>query len=785
MNPKCDMCGFKDGHSNLHILHCTECNVYVHRECYGVTEVTDTEFVCFACDAVGKKFEAVEVWKVPPNVDDKCTTTATTLQNGNFNVITKTVKQRTRPVECALCSVKDGIHCMHPLMDNHGQVGRRLYQQGGNGREELVWAHSLCAYFIASPALSMTYGCTSDGAYEPKADDASDDSMDEEELDEYLDGDKRPANPELVDTSRFDKTYGAEAIHYFRYYLRPPGGWVGEDEGNSKLSPYFQSIVQRQEYLKCSICGKSDKREDFVGQYMNLRIPVQCKANERDERNELKKKHGDKETCFQAFHVGCAKWGGSNPHNLRRVYFYPGDGNTEVVDCLYCNRHAQDLDSSYQKNKKQQLKQQLEKESELRSKQDDEAQRKQNIHERELERQRQERAKVQKERQQMAAKKKLVVANTSSRLKAAIPKGTKSKEGKSKLSTAALLEEKGTTVATNKTTAAAASVPSRRKRASSVDNGPTSIAVDPTGTKKARKALERDSGGEHKGAARGSHFYRGEKDRYKQLDATAAVAVNKSQRPTLKHNRRNLADQKSVVKQDDVDKIVQDLMDHQTGVGGNENIKIMTTRKPYWKRQLAGLSTSDFDFQWKNARSAFLKQLNIGKSNASKKGEETITIPKEAQGEAGAQLAVVALKSSNRNAGEIELLDSNSDDDLVRGISSSRQKAIDDLGSKNPAATKPAASEQERGAAQWEAQKKKVGQRSTLHNSDSVDEMDEGDPIEGGARDDDSDNGGNHRGEEIHNEVPADRWSHLFLGTRYTGEEFKLDEWECVEDNSL
>lgn len=53
---KCDICGMEDGHRGLHMQKCRECQIYVHEECYGLTNehegVKYPGWKCWAC--VGK-----------------------------------------------------------------------------------------------------------------------------------------------------------------------------------------------------------------------------------------------------------------------------------------------------------------------------------------------------------------------------------------------------------------------------------------------------------------------------------------------------------------------------------------------------------------------------------------------------------------------------------------------------------------------------------------------------------------------------------------------------------
>jgi PHD-finger len=161
---KCDICGFGRSRTKnkkqekMKMVQCTKCKVYVHAECYGVPLLSDdVDFICLACDAVGKKFEAVELWKIPVRQGDREEEEEAEFNEDsnkhlcvNFNTEIVKVKQRTRPQECAFCSIRDGIHAMHPLFDNHGSRGRRIFKRReDNNKKELVWCHTLCASMLS------------------------------------------------------------------------------------------------------------------------------------------------------------------------------------------------------------------------------------------------------------------------------------------------------------------------------------------------------------------------------------------------------------------------------------------------------------------------------------------------------------------------------------------------------------------------------------------------------------------------------------------------------------
>lgn len=245
------------------------------------------------------------------------------------------IEQKERPVECALCSVKDGIHAMYPLFDYHGMGGRQICvtektksKGGSSDKKKLVWAHALCAFYLAS--MGFMYSCYKDGDYI---------GMEDEEDD----SDPRPPNPELKVTSEFKRIYGDSSMHHFRYYMTPP---------NDDLDQWTKAVVENKRGLKCVECGLIDDKK-------SMRIPVQCVANDPDEYMEHREKHkernGDVELCTQALHVGCARWGGLS--TLRKCYFFPGTtdqdgslvGGIDTVRCIYCTKHAENIDDKHQK----------------------------------------------------------------------------------------------------------------------------------------------------------------------------------------------------------------------------------------------------------------------------------------------------------------------------------------------------------------------------------------------------------------------------------------------------
>ena len=287
----------------------------IHYRVSFLIEVSENFFIL---RAVGRTFQAVE----------------SHLSSDIFEI-----EQKQRPVKCALCSVSSGIHAMYPLFDYHGKGGRQICittktnDKNGNGKERvLVWAHALCALYLAS--VGFMYACFKDGEYI---------GMDEEEKDN---SDSRPPNPEVENTKKFQRMYG-DAMPHFRYYMTPPSG---------KLDVWTKSIRENQRELKCIECGLKDDGK-------SMRIPLQCVANDQTEYAEHRKKHRERNNdiapCTQALHVGCARWADEST-SLRKCYYFPGstksDGSVDYVDtvhCLYCKTHAENVDDNYQKLMKQ------------------------------------------------------------------------------------------------------------------------------------------------------------------------------------------------------------------------------------------------------------------------------------------------------------------------------------------------------------------------------------------------------------------------------------------------
>ena len=229
---------------------------------------------------------------------------------------------------------------MFPLFDCHGEGGRQICypikdckkRSRGSPAMALAWGHALCCLYLAA-ADTLVYACFKDGDYIGMEDN---DNVD-----------RRPPNPELVETGEFKRMYGDAAMPYYRYFLtptdRPPCDWT-------------KAVIDRKRRLQCIECGLDDRK--------SMRIPVQCVANNPDEYSEHKSKHDKDEPCMQAHHVGCARWGcgGEQQSTIQKVYYFPGlvndDGsikaNVDTVNGVYCKLHAEDLDPEHEERKKKQ-----------------------------------------------------------------------------------------------------------------------------------------------------------------------------------------------------------------------------------------------------------------------------------------------------------------------------------------------------------------------------------------------------------------------------------------------
>lgn len=140
-----------------------------------------------------------------------------------------------------------------------------------------------------------------------------------------------------------DKEEDEEATHHFTYVMER---WYGPNQGHVKVGKDHAP-------LKCRGCNKNGIGENVY------RFAIQCQANMPEEFEDFRAKHRymAADTCYEAWHVGCARYSknddGEYP-GCRTVYYYPGGSDgaewIEPVCNLFCPMHAADL---YNPNKLQ------------------------------------------------------------------------------------------------------------------------------------------------------------------------------------------------------------------------------------------------------------------------------------------------------------------------------------------------------------------------------------------------------------------------------------------------
>ena len=343
---KCDICEKKDDFWGHNLQKCKVCHLLVHELCYGMleTKCKNPDFVCHACNAVGKEVEV----NVPSKIGGCGNKT------GHKREL---MKQIYRPTECLLCSHDKGIHAMHPLLDTHGKEGRQLVWngRGKNGKKRLAWVHTLCANVIGSNprSVSQVYGCDKNGDFydfeeqEMSCDEEVEFGSDEKSVvasnskDEVQASGQNGNNEENVSGDDSSTSVVNEPTCYYT---------INTDPGHTK------NINDQRRGLTCFVCKKKDKE---------YRIPIQCPAGEEEEYERWKGRHKKNTECSIAMHVGCARWGcveeeGSHLEMIdgkrcKLCYFTPGryeaeDGDDEdegienktVAHC-YCKRHARDI----------------------------------------------------------------------------------------------------------------------------------------------------------------------------------------------------------------------------------------------------------------------------------------------------------------------------------------------------------------------------------------------------------------------------------------------------------
>ncbi|CAB9523129.1 expressed unknown protein [Seminavis robusta] len=330
--PKCDVCGFRDGRHGMKMVSCTECKVHVHRDCYGMPTYIKDEFVCWACQAVGKSFYVHH------------------RDNNTHQRVKLQVTQTERPQICDLCGHQDDdMHAMHPVYDTYGPRARQLHVPITNDNNDdttkrrLVWAHTICGFFLCTQ--NCMYAVSQEGTtHEGLEDNPKDDRSINPELQLEDDDDDEDEENDLYD--------GFAPSHHFVYYVPKDANGVVQHTSRSRE-------INRRQQLKCEICNQDDTADHVY------RIPVQCSAGERTEPREHRVKHSDlqldkNESCTHAFHVGCARF--TMPQEHKRVLYFPGlpdDSTAKPVRCIYCPVHAKDINKKEHGRRLQQQDDQL------------------------------------------------------------------------------------------------------------------------------------------------------------------------------------------------------------------------------------------------------------------------------------------------------------------------------------------------------------------------------------------------------------------------------------------
>ena len=274
---RCDICTTTDNMHSTCLQTCFSCGVSVHETCYGLINAYDNlkynTWKCHACASVGKTVTV----KIP--------------KKDTFEV--QQIKITQRPTKCALCSITNGFHAMHPLFNKHGSEGRPITRKVG-GVYQIVWVHTLCALVLATNQFSsgLVYGCNAEGDYEAATTNQTSSEEDEAMGDPHID----------LDYVENDEKVLIASPHHFVITF-------SNDDGIDYLGR-----IQEFRKLTCYICKVKPKDQ-------RRRIPTQCS-------------HGD---CRTAFHIGCARWG----TDFNRVLFSPVE-TVETGNHIaegYCRKH--------------------------------------------------------------------------------------------------------------------------------------------------------------------------------------------------------------------------------------------------------------------------------------------------------------------------------------------------------------------------------------------------------------------------------------------------------------
>ncbi|KAG7344146.1 hypothetical protein IV203_022154 [Nitzschia inconspicua] len=462
------------------------------------------------------------------------------------------IMQKERPLQCELCSVQDKMTAMHPIYDYHGYSGRQLCLKDNYGTHRLAWAHTLCCLYLTRNGL--LYGFRLNGRYQDR-----DEFAESEEDSEPPD--TREPNPTSVVTPEFKaKALHSGAIVYYRYYAP-----FKTEKNREDLDFHRRATHDHKISLKCQFCGSND-RDRYC-----FRIPQQCVAGtawEFDWKGSGRVQmegalHPDitKQSCVLAFHVGCARWGLPNPNNIQRVHWWHKDDNEA---CLYCTKHANDVGITLpmSPHENREAFNSTKKSTVVQA--NDNAQSKFDITNMKI---------FQIPRKSSASQQPFVA-----------PKPIKRKR---------LVD--GVMVAPSQ------SIP--RKTGQKLDHGPIARISETPGLASLTQV------GTRRGCKRG----RKSKDRYEELDSSAAVAVNACDRPTLKNNRRELAEHQSNVTEAKVQKVLDDLLENVPESNDKDAIHIsLKGRKQFWKREFSELTNGDFKKVFEGALTKFaaLRKFN-------------------------------------------------------------------------------------------------------------------------------------------------------------------------------
>ena len=455
---------------------------------------------------------------------------------------------------------------------------------------------------------------------------------------------------------------------------------------NGRPDAWTKAVIDNKRELKCIECGLVDDEK-------TMRIPLQCVANDEDEYWEHKDKHrernNDTAPCTQALHVGCARWGDASSL-VRKCYFFPGLTNDDGT---------------------------------IKSKQDTAQCLYCKTHAENVDESHQKRVKKEKallEKKTVAERKRL----------------------KHKQQHAMRPMMKGLPKPSSI---------SNRKRPSAVSSlSPVSMMKGTNYATKNKKNTTSSLVSVPKGSRGWGKYKNKEQDRHRELDPSAAVAINAGQQPTLAKRRRQLANEMSVVTKEDVNQIFDDFVSHQDKIAKNPTA-IINGRKRHWKHKFSELSTVDFDSVWIKARKRFVEYQNVdssrtssiraGNKNVATESSVSVDLTDSASDtEKGVKVSRRERKASGNNNEKSDLDNNNgNNDDSVMGV------------------------EDETGGADFDASEDEEMEMGTteddITNNRKASKRKEKKP----------------KGEER----PPDRWSKLFIGQPFEmGCEFTLDEFE-------